>query len=121
MRAQERAGHGIHVETPNTKRSRKQVGVLFVDDANLWKSLGEDNDIDMVMEKGQRSINSWGNNLLAVGGELRPDKCSYTIHEMKPTKNGKREYLKATLDKLETKGATDIDELDDLWEDMYGY
>ena len=35
VRAQDRAGHGIQVVTPITKRSKKQVGVLFVDDTNL--------------------------------------------------------------------------------------
>ena len=58
VRAQDRAGHGIQVVTPITKRSKKQVGVLFVDDTNLWEGLSEDNDIDMVMEKGQQSINT---------------------------------------------------------------
>ena len=62
-----------------------------MDGTNLWEGLGEDNDINTVMEKGQRSINTWGNNLLAVGGELRPKKCSYTIHEMRPTKTGEWE------------------------------
>ena len=56
----------------------------------------------------------WGSNLLAAGGELRPDKCSYTVHEMKPTKNDEWEYVKATPEKLATKEATDTDELDDL-------
>ena len=86
VRAQDRAGHGIQVVTPITKKSKKQVGVLFVDDTNLWEGLGEDDDIDTVMETSQQSINTWGNNLLAVGGKLRPKKCSYTIHETRPTK-----------------------------------
>ena len=114
---QDRADHGIQVVTPITKKSKKQMGVLFVDDTNLWEGLGEDDDIDTVMEKGQRSINTWGNNLLAVGGELRPEKCSYTIHEMRPTKTGEWEYAKTTPVKQEPVGAT-TDDLDDLWEDM---
>ena len=56
------------------------------------------------MEKGQRSINTWGNNLLAVGGELRPEKCSYTIHEMRQTKTGEWEYAKTTPVKQELAG-----------------
>ena len=91
---------------------------MFVDDTNLWKGLGEDDDIDTVMEKGQASINSWGSNLLTVGGEMRPDKCSCMVHEMKPTKDGGWEYVKATPNKPESKEAMDTDELDNLWEDM---
>ena len=94
------------------------MGVLFVDETNLWESLGEDDDIDTVMEKGQGSVNSWDSNLLTVGGELRPDKCSYTIHKMKPTKNGEWECAKATPDKPAAKGANNVDKLNDLWKDM---
>ena len=53
VRAQERAGHGIQLVTLITKKSRKQVGVLFVDDTNLWEGIGEDDDIDAVMEKAR--------------------------------------------------------------------
>ena len=111
VRAQDQTGHGVHVVTPITKRSKKHVGVLFADGTNLREGLGEDDDIDT--GKGQRSINTWGNNLLVVGGELRPEECSYTIHEMRQTKNGKWEYVKTTLDKQELKGAT-TDEPNDL-------
>ena len=57
-----------------------------------------------------------------MGGELRPDKCSHTVHEMKPTKNDGWEYVKAIPEKLATKETTDTDELqpavDDLWKDI---
>ena len=56
-----------------------------MDDTNLWAGLREDNDAISTLVKGHDSIKSWGNNLLAVGGELRPDKCMYTLHEMRPT------------------------------------
>ena len=29
------------------------MGVLFVDDTNLWEGIGEDDDIDAVMEKAR--------------------------------------------------------------------
>ena len=44
IRAQERAGHGIQVVSFITKRTRKQVGILFVGDTDLWEGLGEDGD-----------------------------------------------------------------------------
>ena len=53
MRDQDRAGHGIQVVTPITKRSKKQVGMLFVDDTNPWEGLDEDNGIGTVMEKAR--------------------------------------------------------------------
>ena len=82
INGQKRAGHGITIVAPISKQSHIQVGILFVDDTNLWEGLGEKDDVASTLEKGQRSVNSWGNNLLAVGGELRPDKCSYTVHRM---------------------------------------
>ena len=104
MKAQDRAGHRIHVVAPITKRSKKQVGVLFVDDTNLWEGLGEEDGGLIVTEIGQRSINSWENNLLAVGGELRPDKCSYTVHKMRSTKDGEWEcILEKTVTPLSNK------------------
>ena len=62
--------------------------------------------------------NSWDSNLLAVGGELRPDKCSYTVHELKPTKDGGWEYVKEAPNKLASKEVTYINKLDDLREGM---
>ena len=93
VNAQEEAGHGIQVVALITRKTRKQIGVLFVDDTNLWEGLLEGDGGTEVLLRGQNSVNSWGNNLLAVGGELRPEKCSYTVHSMRPTKNGEWEYV----------------------------
>ena len=90
-----------------------------MDDTNLWAGLGEDNDLESTISKGQDSINCWGNNLLAVGGELKPEKCYYTVHTMKPGKDGEWEYVSETRKKEEAPPVvTEMDELDDLWEDM---
>ena len=85
--------HGITVVSPITKKSQSQLGILFVDNMNLWDGLGEEDDVISTPKKGQRSVNSWGSNLLAVRGELRPDKCSYKVHRMKPTDDGEWEYV----------------------------
>ena len=82
---------------PISGKKHNQVGILFVDDTNLWAGLGEDDDVDSTMAKGQDAINSWGNNLLAVGGELRPDKCSYTVHEMRATGDGDWKYVQEVV------------------------
>ena len=76
-------GHGITIAAPISKKSHSQVGILFVDDTNMWEGLGEDNDVASTLEKGQQGVNSWRRNLIAVGEELRPDKCSYIVHRMK--------------------------------------
>ena len=94
------------------------MGVLFVDDTNLWEGLGENDDLETVMEKGQSSINSWGSNLMAVGGELQPIKCSYTVHQMKPTKDGEWEYVKEKPVTWTNNIANPTEDLDDLWEDL---
>ena len=100
------------------KKSHSQVAILFVDDTNLWEGLGEDNDVTFTLEKGQQGVNIWGSNLLAVGGELRPAKCLYTVHRMKPTENGDWEYIKEKLVKVLEKAEEDQEELDELWKDM---
>lgn len=35
IRAQEQAGYGIHMVTPISKKRRRQVSVLFVDNTNI--------------------------------------------------------------------------------------
>ena len=73
---------------PIAKKNHSPVSILFVDDTTLWEGLGEEGDVIFTLEKGQRNMYSWGINLLVVRGELRPDKCSYTVHRMKPTDDG---------------------------------
>ena len=67
INGQKHAGHGITIVAPISKKSHSQVGILFVDDTNLWEGLGEKDDVVSTLEKGQRSVSSLGNNLLAVG------------------------------------------------------
>ena len=52
-----------------------------------------------------------------MGGDLRPDKCSY--HRMKPTKNGDWEYIKEKPATATKEADEDQEELDDLWEDIH--
>ena len=53
-----------------------------------------------------------------MGGELRPDKCSYTVHRMKPTNNGNWEYVKEKSVTATKAVGKDQEELDDIWEGM---
>ena len=56
--------------------------------------------------------------MLVVGGELTPDKCSYTVHRIKPTKNGDWEYVKEKSTTATKAAGAGQEELDELWEDM---
>ena len=117
VNAQKHCGHGIDIVAPISGKKHNQVGILFVDDTNLWAGLGEDDDVDSTMAKGQDAINSWGNNLLAVGGELRPDKCSYTVHEMRPTGDGDWKYVQEVVhDASPTEVQAGHSGVDELWE-----
>ena len=104
IQAQHRYHHGITIQSPISKRTIKQVGVLFVDDTNLWSGLEEDCDVLDVAHKAQDGVNTWGQSLIATGGVLNPDKCSYTIHDMKVDKNGKWEYTDAEAEEIEGRG-----------------
>ena len=59
-------------------------------------------------------MNSWGRNLLAVGGDVRPDKCSYTVHRIKPTKDREWEYVREKLAKVTKAVSVKEEELDNL-------
>ena len=115
INAQKRAGHRITIVLPITKKIQNQVGILFVDNITLCEGLSENDEVISTPEKGQRSVNSWRSTLLVVGGELGLDKCSYTVHRMKPADNRKWEYVQ---EKVATAAKTtvnnDKDELDDL-------
>ena len=101
INGQKHAGHGIIIVAPISKKSHSQVGILFVDGTHMWEGLGEDNDVAFTLEKGQQGVNSWRSNLLAMKGELRPDKCSYTVHRIKPTKTATGSTSKKSQQRLQ--------------------
>ena len=52
-----------------------------------------------------------------MGGELHPDKCSYTVHEMRPTGDGEWRYVQEVVNKTplaEVKAGHDG--VDELWD-----
>ena len=49
-----------------------------------------------------------------MGGELRLEKCSYTVHRVKPTKNGDWEDVKEKSATATNATSEDQEELDDL-------
>ena len=92
IRAQHRAGHSIKVTTPITKKSVNSVGILYVDDTNLWVGMDSDKDLDEVVAEAQETVSHWGNSLIATGGALNPEKCKWTIHDMVAMPDGSWEY-----------------------------
>ena len=63
-------------------------------------------------------MDSWGSNLLAVRRELRPDKCSYIVRRVKPTKDSDWKYITEKSATATQTIRTEQEELEDLWEDM---
>ena len=52
-----------------------------------------------------------------MGGELRPDKCMYTLHEMRPTGDGEWEYVQERIINKTQAMASETDTVTDgLWE-----
>ena len=92
MNVQRRQGHGIVIEAPLSKKRIRQVGIAFVDDANLFEGLAPDDDRESVLAKGQEAINTYGGSLISTGGNLKPEKCNYTIHDVVPNAKGEWVY-----------------------------
>ncbi|KAK1748959.1 hypothetical protein QTG54_000898 [Skeletonema marinoi] len=112
IHAQHRQGHGVKICTPISKRGVNQVGIVYVDDTNLCEGLDEKDDIDAVVAKGQGATNSWGNNLIAVGGALNGDKCAVAIHDMEP--DGKGSWVYSDQRKTTSPADEEDDELEEL-------
>ncbi len=47
-----------------------QVGVLFMDNTNLWSGLEEDDDAISILAKGQKYVNKWTRSIRASGGDF---------------------------------------------------
>ena len=92
IRAKYTAGHGITVTTPILKESCTMVGILYVDDTNLWAGMEEEDDLDKAVYKAQESVAFWGRSLIATGGVLNPGKCKWSIHDLIPKEDGTWEY-----------------------------
>ena len=96
IRAQRKAGHGVTVTSPISKKSCRKVGILYVDDTNLWAGLTPDDDLIGTTAKAQDGVNCWGDLLMATGGSLNPKKCFWTVHDMRPRADGSWTYRQCT-------------------------
>ena len=90
--AQHSAGHGITVTSPISGKSKKMIGLLYVNNTNLWAGLNKEDDMLDVVNKGQEAVTSWGKLLMATGGDLNPEKCNWILHNMVAKEDGTWEY-----------------------------
>jgi len=112
--AQQRKGHGMDVECPITRKKIRQVGIVYVDDTNLWDGMAENDDVNSAAHKSQEAINDWGGFLHASGGALKAEKCSATIHNLEPDDKGGWIYPDQRKRRRPDEDETDWEELDDL-------
>ena len=42
--------------SPLSQKTLDQIGILYVDDTNLWAGLEEDDDLELVTFKGQEGV-----------------------------------------------------------------
>ena len=78
VRIQRKRGHTATLRCPITREVAYIIGLLYVDDTDLF-ILGD--DIFTVRDqwhKTQRAINSWGDLLQQTGGGAKPAKCHHT-------------------------------------------
>ena len=92
IRVQRRNRHGITIRSPISRKQIHQVGILYVDDTNLWVGLEEDNNLISATYKAQEGANQWGHSLTEVGGGLNASKCESTAHDYRPDGKGGWRY-----------------------------
>ena len=53
INTQKRLNHGITSKSPILQNTLNQIGILYVDDTNLWVGLDEDDNLELDIFKGQ--------------------------------------------------------------------
>ncbi len=80
LQAHRRKGHGAKFLCPITNLQQHLSAILYIDDTDILHiDLTKDESTNEVHTAIQRSVNSWGNLLIATGGVLQPNKCFYLI------------------------------------------
>ena len=75
---------GVTIQSPISKKSIKQVGILYVDVINICANLSKDEYLEEVSVKAHEGIDQWVNSPIAVRGVLNPIKYSWTTHDIFP-------------------------------------
>jgi len=80
IQAHRRKGHGAHFIAPISGKSCYLVGGLFVDDTDLFHlNMAQTETVEETHGKLQDAVLNWGKLLLATGGALKPEKCSFYL------------------------------------------
>jgi hypothetical protein len=82
--AHKRKGHGAHLVTPISNQPCHLAGGLFVDNTNLLHlDMRRVKSAANAHERLQEAVINWGKLLIATGGALKPEKCSYYLISFK--------------------------------------
>ena len=84
--------YDTNIESPITKVWLDVIGVLYVDDTDLYimdESIRSDYDL---WQETQGAITSWGKLLLSTGGALKPEKYFYYMVDYEWQDDGSWEY-----------------------------
>ena len=74
IRAQHNKGHGITFTSPISGKSKKIIGLVYVDNTNLCVGLNKGNNMEEIVHKGQQAVTSLGKHFMAIGSNLNPKK-----------------------------------------------
>jgi len=70
-----RKGFGAQVEDPITLETIHTMGVLFVDNADLYTGLNGQLESTELWTETQERVDQWSSLLDGTGGALKPEKC----------------------------------------------
>ena len=92
VRIYKQKGNGAQIQSPITHCIMDTMGVLFLDDVDLFiMQACIDSELNLHGEC-QVSLNTWGRSLIGSGGMLKPEKCHYYMWDFE-CKDGEWEYV----------------------------
>jgi hypothetical protein len=72
-----RNGHGVKITGPVTRCKLDQMGIVFVDDTDLYTlDRQSETGVSMAVDT-QSAVDDWGTSIIVTGGGLKPTKCHY--------------------------------------------
>jgi len=92
VRVYKKLGFGSRVQSPLTRVWLDIMGVLYVDDTDLYIMAECVKSRLAVWEEAQGALTAWGKLLIATGGLLKPEKCFYYMVDYDWQVDGTWEY-----------------------------